>query len=191
LRAHLSRHVTRACYFACGLLAVLLVAPFGAGFGMPHDARALRPACSDGRCDGARTAGRSFARTLFRLQDAERRRHGLTGLAPNRQLTRAARRHARDMVRRHYFGHFSPANRDVVDRVASTGYNRGRFAAQENLYWWKPRRRPVVVLRAWMASATHRANILNPAWDHFGLATVMRSPFGGGGITVVGVYGTR
>ena len=42
-----------------------------------------------------------------------------------------------------------------------------------------------------MASSTHRANILNPAWNHFGLATVMRSPFGGGGITVVGVFGRR
>jgi uncharacterized protein YkwD len=183
--------VTRACYFACGLLAALVVAPFGAGLAVPRDAHALGPTCLDGRCDGAQTAGRSFARTLFRLQNAERRRHGLPRLAANRKLTRAARGHARDMVRRHYFGHFSPANRDVVDRVASTGYNRGRFAAQENLYWWKPRQRPVVVLRAWMASATHRANILNPAWDHFGLATVMRSPFGAGGITVVGVYGKR
>ena len=64
---------------------------------------------------------------------------GCGACAPNRKLTRAARRHARDMVRHHYFGHFSPANRDVVDRVASTGYNRGRrFAVQENLYWWKP-----------------------------------------------------
>jgi uncharacterized protein YkwD len=96
------------------------------------------------------------------------------------------------MIRRHYFGHMSPANRDVVDRVASTGYNRGRrFAAQENLYWWKPRQSPSSVLKAWMASSAHRANILNPAWSHFGLSAVMRSPFGGGGITVVGVFGKR
>jgi uncharacterized protein YkwD len=96
------------------------------------------------------------------------------------------------MVRRHYFGHVSPANRDVVDRVASTGYSRGRrFAVQENLYWWNPRQSPNSVLKAWMASSTHRANIVDPAWNHFGLAAVMRSPFGGGGITVVGVFGKR
>ena len=79
----------------------------------------------------------------------------------------------------------------MVDRVAATGYNRGRFAAQENLYWWKWGRSPTVVLRAWMASSTHRANILGTDWNHFGVATVMRSPFGGGGITVVGVFGRR
>jgi uncharacterized protein YkwD len=96
------------------------------------------------------------------------------------------------MIRRHYFGHVSPAGRDVVDRVASTGYNRGRrFAVQENLYWWKPRQSPNSVLKAWMASSTHRANILNAGWSHFGLAAVMRSPFGGAGITVVGVFAKR
>ena len=42
-----------------------------------------------------------------------------------------------------------------------------------------------------MASPAHRANILNPGWNHFALAVVMRSPFGRGGITVVGVFGRR
>jgi uncharacterized protein YkwD len=166
-------------------LAALAVALSVAGLSVPQNA---------GADDAARVTGgpAGFARTLARLQNAERRRHGLRSLAPNRKLARAARRHARDMIRRHYFGHVSPAHRDVVDRVASTGYNRGRrFAAQENLYWWKPSRSPSVVLSAWMASATHRANILNPAWSHFAVATVMRSPFGGGGITVVGVFGRR
>jgi uncharacterized protein YkwD len=167
-----------------------------AGLGLPQAARAEGSAsCVPvGPCvDALVTAqsGRRFARALFRLQNAERRRHGLRRLPSSRKLARAARRHARDMVHRHYFGHVSPAHRDVVDRVGSTGYPRGRFAAQENLYWWKPRQRPSAVLRAWMGSAAHRANILNPSWNHFGLAVVMRSPFGGGGVTVVGVFGRR
>ena len=163
---------------------MLAVATFAAGLGMP--AHAHTPAG-----DEVRSSQRSFAKTLFRLQNAERRRHGLRRLPASRKLARAARRHARDMVRRHYFGHVS-RGRDVVDRVASTGYGRGRrFAAQENLYWWKPRQSPRVVLRAWMESPVHRANILNPGWTHFGLATVMRSPFGRGGVTVVGVFGKQ
>ena len=177
--------MTRVRYSACGFLAALAVALCAAGLSLPQSAGA------DHRAQV--TAARSgFAGTLSRLQNAVRRQHGLPPLPQNRKLARAARRHARDMIRRHYFGHVSPARRDVVDRVASTGYNRGRhFAAQENLYWWKPRQSPTVVLRAWMNSATHRANILNPSWSHFGLATMMRSPFGGGGITVVGVFGRR
>lgn len=131
-----------------------------------------------------------YAKALFRLQNAERRRNGLRPLRSSSKLSRAARAHARDMVRRHFFGHVSHG-RDVVDRVASTGYGHGRFAAQENLYWWRPRSSPQVVLGAWMASATHRANILNPTSRNFGLAVLMRSPFGGGGVTVVGVFGRR
>jgi uncharacterized protein YkwD len=177
--------VTRVRYFVCGFLAALMVALCAAGLSPPQNARA------DNTAHLSNGPG-SFARTLSRLQNAERRRQGLRRLPSSRKLARAARRHARDMIRRHYFGHVSPANRDVVDRVASTGYSRGRrFAAQENLYWWKPRRSPAVVLRTWMSSATHRANILDAGWTHFGLATVMRSPFGGGGITVVGVFGRR
>jgi uncharacterized protein YkwD len=186
--------MTRIRYSACGLLAVLVVALCVTGLGTPRGAHAVGPMCSSGTgCNSARASrkARRFTRALFRLQNADRRRHGLRRLPPSRKLARAARKHARDMIRRHYFGHVSPGNRDVVDRVASTGYSRGRFAVQENLYWWKPRRSPNAVLNAWMASSTHRANILNPAWSHFGLAAVMRSPFGGGGITVVGVFGKR
>jgi uncharacterized protein YkwD len=176
-------------------MAALTVALLTAGSSVPQDAFARESPCaSPVKCvDAYATArkGKRFVRALLRLQNAERRRHGLRGLPRSAKLTRAARRHARDMVRRRYFGHVSPEQRDVVDRVASTGYQHGRFAAQENLYWWNPRRSPGTVLRAWMASAAHRANILNPAWDHASLATVMRSPFGGGGITVVGVFGNR
>jgi uncharacterized protein YkwD len=96
------------------------------------------------------------------------------------------------MVRRHYFGHVSRSGRNVVDRVATTNYSRGaRFVVQENLYWWSRKRSPASVLTAWMGSAVHRANILNPGWRQFGVATVMRSPYGRGGVTVVEVFGTR
>lgn len=146
-----------------------------------------------GRCTDAQASKRRsarIARKLARLQNAERKRHGLRPLPPSRKLARAARRHVRSMIRRHFFGHVSHG-RTVVDRVRSTGFGRGRFAAQENLYWYNRRKSSAAVLGAWMGSAAHRANVLNPAWSHVGLAVVMRSPFGGRGITVVGVYGRR
>jgi uncharacterized protein YkwD len=189
-------HVARARNLACGLLAAITVALLVAGVGVPEIARAGETTCATGAtCADARAAARRssrVARKLARLQNAERRRHGLRRLPSHRKLARAARRHARDMIRKHYFEHVSRGNRNVVDRVAATGYNRGgRFAAQENLYWWNPRRSAAEVLQAWMASPPHRANILGPNWDHFGLAVVLRSPFGRGGITVVGVFGRR
>lgn len=135
---------------------------------------------------------RGFARQLWRLQNAERRRHGLRRLKMSRDLKVAGRRHARDMVRRHYFGHVSRGGRDVVDRVASTRYgDRTGFTVQENLYWWSHGRSAAAVLRAWMGSPVHRANVLHGGWRQFGIGVVMRSPYRRGGVTVVGVYGSR
>jgi uncharacterized protein YkwD len=96
------------------------------------------------------------------------------------------------MVRHHYFGHFSRSGRSVVDRVGATRYGRGRyFAANENLYWWSTRRSAAAVVGAWMGSAVHRANVLHPRMRQFGIAVVRHSPFGRGGVTVVGVYATH
>jgi uncharacterized protein YkwD len=154
---------------------------------------AVAMAFSGSRPAGAREpahASSGYTGALARLHNAERARHGLRRLHVSAALRRAARRHARDMVRRHYFGHVSRGGRDVVDRVAGTNYGRGAgFAVQENLYWWSVRRSPAAVLNAWMGSAAHRANVLGPRWRQVGFAAVMHSPFGGG-VTVVAVYGT-
>jgi uncharacterized protein YkwD len=175
--------------FAAALAAVVV------GFAPPPPSGADEAASASPERQGTAVATRNprrFLNALLRLQNAERRRHGLRRLKVSRNLNRAARRHAHDMVRRHYFGHVSRDGRDVVDRVAVTGYGRGaRFAVQENLYWWSPKRSPAAVVNAWMGSSVHRANMLHSRWHQFGVAAVMRSPYGRRGITVVGVYGTR
>ena len=95
------------------------------------------------------------------------------------------------MARAHYFGHLSRRGNDVVERVLSTGYGGGmRFAVQENLFWWDRDCSAAEVVRAWMASPVHRANLLHGGWRHFGVGVVMRSPFGPG-VTAVAVYGAR
>ncbi len=162
----------------------------GAARSRPAD-QTFRQAKPGGNGDAV-IASSGYARKVLRIQNAVRRRHGLGRMRLSASLNRAARRHARSMVRRHYFGHFSPRGRNVVDRVAATRYGRGRrFAAQENLYWWSRTKSPRAVVRAWLGSSVHRANVLNGSWHQFGVAVVGRSPFGRGGVTVVGVYGTH
>jgi uncharacterized protein YkwD len=183
LRAQVRRpsfHMTRAPgILIASLVTALLIAPAG----LANPAARQEPTVA--------AAGSGFTGKVLRRQNAVRRSHGLGRLRVSRHLNRAARRHVRDMVRSHYFGHVSHAGRDVVDRVAATPYGRGAFSVQENLYWWSKRRSAAVVVRAWMGSAVHRANVLHRGWRQFGVAAVMRSPFGRGGITVVGVYGTH
>ena len=133
-----------------------------------------------------------FARAVLCAQNRQRRAHGLRPLRASRKLSRAAARHARDMVRRNYFGHVTFGGRTVVDRVGRTGYAR-RFAAGENIFYGlPPRPSPAQVVDAWMASPGHRHQILNPAWREVGIGTVMRPPFKARrGVTVVAVFGSR
>lgn len=186
-----SFHMTRVPQ----ILAAIVLASLVLWLGAPTSAVAGgSPALTSpaGWTDVVAARARGFARQLWRLQNAERRRHGLRRLKMSRDLKRAGRRHARDMVRRHYFGHVSRGGRDVVDRVASTRYgDKTGFTVQENLYWWSPRRSAATVLRAWMRSPVHRANVLHGGWHQFGIGVVMRSPYRRGGVTVVGVYGSR
>jgi uncharacterized protein YkwD len=181
---------------ACASLAVAILATAAACLAAPETAGAAGgPLTSHPHgVDSVAVAERkrSFTRRLLRLHNAERRRHGLPALRTSRKLRRAARKHARDMVRRHYFGHVSFGGRNVVDRVASTRYGRRTgFLAQENLFWWSRKRSAAAVLGAWLGSPAHRANVLHGGVRQFGVGVVRRSPFGGGGVTVVGVYGAR
>ena len=147
---------------------------------------------SGGEAHKTRLGPRRFARSVLRLQNRQRRAHGLRPLHASRTLRRAAKRHARDMVRRHYFGHVSFGGRTVMDRVGRAGYGR-RFSAGENIFYAVSRRpSPSQVVAAWMASPPHRHQILNSAWREAGIGTMMRPPFGGrGGVTAVGVFGAR
>jgi uncharacterized protein YkwD len=164
---------------------------------------AAAPADSAARVDGARgckdagKATRSTARlegALVCLHNRERRRRGLSPLRASRALRTAAGRHARDMVRRNYFSHVSPDGRTLTDRVAATGYTRGgSFALGENILFNGARLpSPRDLMRQWLASPGHRANILRGTWREVGLASARDSPLGGGGgVTVVAVFGAR
>lgn len=97
----------------------------------------------------------------------ERARYGLRPLHQNRVLRHAAEYHARNMLTYGFFshhdvfGHGPPARIDLFGNVhryrwlgenLATGFTSGRGACQ-----------------GWMASAHHRANVLNP---HFTLIGV-------------------
>ena len=147
------------------------------------------------RCHGSiRTVHvRRLARALLCLHNRERRAHGLGALRRSGTLTRAARRHAGDMARRHYFDHLSRRGRSPFDRASRAGYGGRRVTVGENLYYrLVPLPTPSQVMAAWMASPGHRQQILNPGFRELGIGTVMRSPLRGQrGITVVAEFGVR
>jgi uncharacterized protein YkwD len=101
------------------------------------------------------------------------------GLAPfrgERHLARAASRHAADMARRNYFGHFSPSGRSPLARARSAGWHG---AVGEAIAWGcGSLTSPRATMRAWLHSAPHRAIVLGGA-RAAGVGVKRRSGCGG------------
>jgi uncharacterized protein YkwD len=120
-----------------------------------------------------------MASSTICLVNAERTQRGMRPLRINRRLSRAATRHAGDMVRRTYFSHDSLSGASFVDRIRKAGYLRGPrgWVVGENLAWGTgDRSSPAAIVQAWMNSPGHRANILQRRFREVGIGMVMAAP---------------
>lgn len=123
-------------------------------------------------------------RALLCLVNRERARAGVRPLRLNRCLAWAAAGHARDMVRERYFAHDSRDGTSFDERILATGYApRGaRWTVGENLAWGvAPGGDAAWVMRAWMHSRDHRANLLRASFREIGLAAVAGAPVSANG----------
>jgi uncharacterized protein YkwD len=167
----------RSFTFLCALsvlVALLVAAPSAMG------ARA----CESANATPASAAKRTMVRATLCVLNAERARHGLRPLKLNKRLSRAARRHARDMARRNYFAHDSLGGRTFVDRIRRTGYlrNARSWWVGENLAWGSlDRSAPRAITRMWMNSPGHRANILSRSFNEVGIGLAYGAPVHVGG----------
>ena len=120
--------------------------------------------------------------TLCRL-NRERTSRGMRRLRLSKRLSKAARRHAKDMVRHGYFAHNSLGGGDFVSRIRQTGYLRsvrGSWFVGENLAWGSgDRSSPDANVKAWMDSPPHRANVLNRRFREVGIGVVLGAPVQG------------
>lgn len=120
--------------------------------------------------------------TLLLLEvNSVRRSHGLRPLKASPRLERAALAHTRSMLTLGYFAHQSFDGTSFSDRVKRfyPARNKG-WTVGENLAMFggvTPSARQVV--RAWLASPGHRANLLRPFFREAGFA-VLQHPSPGG-----------
>ncbi|MEU1595473.1 CAP domain-containing protein [Streptomyces sp. NPDC005708] len=108
------------------------------------------------------------AEEVTALTNAERAATGLPPLAADPLLAAAAQAHSANMVARAFYAHTSPDGREPWDRAAAAG-SRHRTIG-ENIACGQ--RSPAEVVRGWMDSPGHRANILKPAFTHIGVGFV-------------------
>ena len=112
------------------------------------------------------------------LLNRERTSRGLPALRENPILDTASVQHSADMVKANYFEHTSPDGHSVGDRLRAIGYSRGVSAsAGENIaYGVGPKGSPKAIVRAWMLSPPHRADILRAAFTEIGIGIALGAP---------------
>jgi uncharacterized protein YkwD len=102
-------------------------------------------------------------RSLLGAVNDVRAAHALRPLRVDPKLVHAAQDYSTTLIRRDIFTHGA-----LGPRLASYGVRGPRFG--ENLAWGKGRRAtPRVIVRSWMASPGHRANLLRPGWTRIGI----------------------
>ncbi|WAP54012.1 CAP domain-containing protein [Streptomyces sp. S465] len=97
--------------------------------------------------------------------NAERAAARLAPLAPDPRLTAAAQAHSDDMVGRDFYSHTGPEGHQPWDRARAAGAAHRGIGENIACGW----RSPAEVVRGWMDSPGHRANILKPDFTHIGV----------------------
>jgi uncharacterized protein YkwD len=114
---------------------------------------------------------RAEARLLQDLNHV-RAAHGLAPLRYDPRLQRAARAHSHEMLVNQFFQHGAFGARMVQFDV------RGSLTG-ENLAWGNGRFGSAnAILRAWLESPEHRANLLRPAFTRIGIGDLVGPFFG-------------
>ncbi len=102
---------------------------------------------------------------ILALTNTERQQNNLGALTENSELDQAAQAKAEDMATKGYFSHISPSGETPWTWIEDAGYSY--HYAGENLATQFVDSRAVV--NAWMASPTHRANLLGPQYTNIGI----------------------
>ncbi len=122
---------------------------------------------------------------IEQLTNNERQKSGLDALAVSPLLTAAAQQKGEDMLAHDYFAHISPAGVTPWYWMGKVGYTY--TVAGENLAIDFTQAEDVFA--AWLASPSHKANIMLPDYTEQGVAVVTGEFEGGTSTIVVHMFG--
>ncbi|TDD01385.1 CAP domain-containing protein [Nonomuraea deserti] len=110
--------------------------------------------------------GTAVENEVVKLTNAERAKGGCGPLEHDPKLRAAAVGHSSDMAEQNKMAHKLPGRPDLRQRIEAAGLT-GFRAWGENVAWGQPSAASVV--RAWMNSSGHRANIMNCRYNLIGV----------------------
>ncbi|SDP21399.1 Uncharacterized conserved protein YkwD, contains CAP (CSP/antigen 5/PR1) domain [Pedococcus dokdonensis] len=111
---------------------------------------------------------------VLSLVNSERARAGCRAVRANSALQTAAQRHSADMAAKDYFSHTSKDGRTFADRIRAAGYRGSTIG--ENIAAGQTT--ASAVMKSWMASSGHRANILNCSFTALGVGHATGGSYG-------------
>src|SRR3989344_8844829 len=120
------------------------------------------------------------------LTNSKRAQNGFGPLAVNSQLAQAASAKANDMYAADYWAHNSPSGKTPWSFISASGYRY--LYAGENLA--RDFSDASSVVEAWMASPSHRSNILGDHFKEIGVAVASGNLEGREVVLVVQMFGT-
>jgi uncharacterized protein YkwD len=113
---------------------------------------------------------------VFCLLNRERAKRELPRLGRHKQLDGPAREHSRYMVDHGCFEHDCPGEPDLADRLRRYLSKGGRTWGENIASGGGEAGSPRSIVRSWMGSKGHRANILSSQYEHIGIGVVWGSP---------------
>ena len=125
--------------------------------------------------------------TVVEISNQKRLEAGLSDLKINPLLTQAAAAKGRDMLEKGYWAHVSPDGTEPWAFFKEVGYTY-RYAG-ENLA--RDFSSPADAVNAWMASPSHRDNLLSDRYDEIGVAVVEGDLNGVDTTIIVQLFGAR
>lgn len=170
------------------------------GLSTSEDADLLAAAAARCRGAGAQIRNDRLSRRAARVAllcsvNSVRLRARLRSLRANSRLRRAATAHSSSMVRGRYFSHTAPGGVVLTTRLRRVRYLPAlRWLVGENLATGTGRySTPLSILRAWLRSPPHRANLLERLFRDVGLGLVPGQPSGSRtrGVTYTANFGFR
>lgn len=120
------------------------------------------------------SAPSQIATEILNLVNAERSKNGLQPLKMSEQLRSIANLKAQDMAQNNYFDHTSPTYGSPFQMLQDFGVHYS--AAGENIA--AGQKTASEVMRAWLNSSGHRANILNENFDTLGVGIADGGQYG-------------
>lgn len=128
----------------------------------------------------------ALVQRILDLVNVERNKQNLPFLTWNGKLTAAAQSHADDMQSHSYFNHVTPEGLTPTDRMKAAGYVHPTCNCSWKIFYGENiahgQTSPEEVMKDWMGSPEHRANILSPDFKDLGVGiagTYWVEDFGG------------